>query len=73
MAKEHHFIVVGVERKDGSIAFDVASDILSYLPDGYIWDTEEEEWEGCQTDEDTERDDRISTALHEKLFGPIIR
>jgi hypothetical protein len=71
--KEHHFVVVGVEDSDGSVHFDVDSEVLTYLPDGYIWDTETEEWSVASDDEEVERDDRISAALHEKLYGPIIR
>lgn len=71
--KEHHYVIVGVERKDGSITFDVDSSMLDRFDDGYIWDTETEEWEVCETDEDVERDDRISSALHEKIYGSIIR
>jgi hypothetical protein len=68
--KQHHWVIIGTEDKDGNIHFELDGDSSVFFPDGYIWDPETEDWERAIDDNSGEaeaRDERIGTKLNALL------
>jgi hypothetical protein len=63
MAKEVHAIVYGVLTDEGNIKFYIESDPDSFLPDGFVYDNETDEWV----------DDQDWTPLVNKVYDDLAR